>query len=141
MALTEEIRTRTVVGGEAPRIDAVPKITGQAAYAADVPVPGVLHARLVLSSHAHARIGRIDAADAAAVPGVVAVLTADDLPLADGPGRAFEPLARDEVVFAGQPVALVVAETEAAAEDAVTLVEVGYASLEAILDVERAVKP
>lgn len=141
VALAEEIRGRTVVGVADPRVDSVPKVTGAAAYTADLPLPGVLHGRLVLSPHAHARIEGIDAAAALEGEGVVAVLTAADLSVAEGSGRAFEPLARQEVVFAGQPVALVVAESEAAAEDAVGAVLVDYEPLEPVLDVERAVEP
>ena len=69
----------------------------------------------------------------------MAVLTADDLPIADtGSGRSHEPLARSEVVFAGHPVAMVVAESEAAAQDAVETVVVHYEPLEAVLDLEAA---
>ena len=115
---------------------------GATRYAADLPVPGILHARLVLSTEAHARIAAIDTEAARAVPGVVAVLTAADLPVSpDAPGRAGEPLARDEVVFAGQPVAMVVAETEAAATDGVDQVVVDLEPLEAVLDVEAAMAP
>ena len=72
------------------------------------------------------------------VPGVVAVLTAADLPLAGGSGRAAEPLAREEIVWSGQPVALVVAESEAAAEDGAALVDVDADPLPAVLDIEAA---
>jgi CO/xanthine dehydrogenase Mo-binding subunit len=102
---------------------------------------GLLHARLVLSHEAHAMISAIRTDAALALPGVVAVLTAEDLPLkGTGKGRLYEPLAREEVVYAGQPVALVVAESEALAEDAVELVEVELEPLEAVLDLEPATK-
>ena len=115
---------------------------GATRYAADLPVPDILHARLVLATEAHARIAGIDAEAARAVPGVVAVLTAADLPVARGaPGRAGEPLAREEVVFAGQPVAMVVAETEPAAADGVDRVVVDLEPLEPVLDVEVAMAP
>ena len=79
---------------------------------------------------------------ARAVPGVVAVLTADDLPIrATGKGRLFEPLAREEVVYAGQPVALVIADSEALAEDGVELVEVELEPLEPVLELEAATQP
>ncbi len=79
---------------------------------------------------------------ARAVAGVVAVLTAADLPIkGSGAGRSFEPLARDEVVFAGQPVAMVVAESEAIAADGAELVAVELESLEAVMDLEAAVRP
>ena len=77
-----------------------------------------------------------------AVPGVVAVLTAAALPIvATGKGRPYEPLAREEVVYAGQPVAIVVAETEALAEDGAQLVAVELVPLEPVLDVEAAARP
>src|SRR5205085_153754 len=103
-----------VIGEARPRLDAEPKVRGATRYAADLEIPGLLHARPVLSYEAHARLLGVDAEAALAVPGVVAVLTARDLPIrAEGESRAVEPLARDEIAFAGQPVAVVVAETEA----------------------------
>ena len=104
-----------------------------------MPVYGLLHARPVLAADAHARLNGIDTSAALAVPGVVAVLTHADLPLAGGSGRAAEPLAREEIVWAGQPVALVIAESEAAAEDGAALVDVDAEPLEAVLDLEAAI--
>lgn len=111
---------------------------GATRYVGDMPAGGLLHARPVLAAEAHARIMSIDTGAARAVPGVVAVLTHADLPLAGGSGRAAEPLAREEIVWAGQPVALVVAETEAAAEDGAALVDVETEWLEPVLDLEAA---
>ena len=103
------------IGVRRPRIDSLEKVTGATRYAADRSRKGLLHARVVPSLYAHARIRAVDATAALAVPGVVAVLTAEDLPITGrGDMRMFEPLARGEVVFAGQPVALVIAESEAA---------------------------
>jgi CO/xanthine dehydrogenase Mo-binding subunit len=131
-----------LIGVSRPRLDSAEKVTGATRYAADEPVVGLLHARLVLSWEAHALIQRFETAEALGVPGVVAVLTAAELPLAPGGGdRVTEPLAREEVVFAGQPLAIVVAESEAAAEDAAELVSVEYEPLEAVLDLERAMRP
>ena len=131
-----------IIGRSRPRIDAPEMVTGATRYAADGLVPGLLHARLVLASEAHARIGAIHADAALRVPGVVAVLTAADLPTTtSGTDRTAEPLAREEVVFAGQPVAIVVGESEAAAEDGVAAVLVEYDVLPAILDVEKAMEP
>jgi CO/xanthine dehydrogenase Mo-binding subunit len=131
-----------VIGVSRPRIDSREKVSGATRYAADDAVPGLLHARLVLSTETHARIEGVDGGDALAVPGVVAVLTADDLPIAsEGAGRSHEPLARDEVVFAGQPVAIVVAESEAAAEDGAELVIVQYQPVDSVLDLEAAMRP
>lgn len=130
------------VGVSTPRRDSGPKVRGATRYAGDIDVPGLLHARLVLSHEAHAMIASIGTDAALAVPGVVAVLTAADLPLAaTGRGRTYEPLAREEVVYAGHPVALVVAESEAAAEDGAELVDVELDPLEPVLDLEAAARP
>ena len=131
-----------VIGTPRPRIDAPEKVRGGTRYAADGQLHGLLHCRLVLATEAHALIEGIDRAAALAVPGVVGVLTASDLPTATGgTDRTAEPLARKEVVFAGQPVALVVAETEAAAEDGAELVLVEYETLPAVVDLEAAMEP
>lgn len=123
------------IGTPRPRPDSEPKVRGAVRYAADRRKPDVLHARPVLALYAHARILGIDIAPALAVPGVVAVLTAADLPPRAGDmDRLVEPLARDEVVFAGQPVALVIGETAAAAADAAELVGVRLEPLPAVVD-------
>jgi len=132
----------TAIGRSIPRIDGGPKVTGRARFAADIGARGLLHARPVLALPAHALIERIDASTALAIPGVVAVLTAADLPIVtEGTGRLHEPLARREILWAGQPVALVVAETAEAAADAATLVVVETTTLEPVLDLDRAVVP
>ena len=129
----------SLIGVSRPRTDAPEKVVGETRYAADDPVVGLLHARLVLSTEPHALIESVDKDAALAIEGVVAVLTASDLPTtAPGSGRSNEPLARTEVVFAGQPVALVVAETEGAAQDAAEAVFVSYATLPAVSDLDAA---
>ena len=128
-----------LIGVARPRLDAPDKVTGATRYAADGYVHGLLHARPVLATEAHARIRGIDGSAALALPGVVAVLAAGQLPIAStGTDRTSEPLARDEVVFAGQPVALVVGDSEAAAEDGAEAVVVDYEPLPAVVDVEAA---
>jgi CO/xanthine dehydrogenase Mo-binding subunit len=128
-----------MIGRAQPRIDAEAKVRGTTRFAADLPEPDLLHARLVLSHQAHARIASIDRSAALELPGVVAVLVAEDLPIASpGENRDSQPLARSEVVFAGQPVAMVVAESEAAAEDGVESVVVEYAPLDAVVELEEA---
>ena len=130
------------IGAARPRIDAEGKVTGATRFAGDSPIGGLLHARVVQSVYAHAWIRAIDTAAALAVPGVVAVITAADLPIVGSEDmRMFEPLARDEILFAGQPVALVVAETESAAEDALPLVGVEVERLPPVVDVESAMHP
>jgi CO/xanthine dehydrogenase Mo-binding subunit len=127
------------IGRWVRRDDGEPKVTGHSQYTGDLRVPELLHARLVLSPYAHARIVRIDSAEAARVPGVVGIFTADDLPLVepDGLTRSRDPLARDRVFFEGQPVVAVVARSEAAAEDAAMLVDVEYDEQEAAVDPEQ----
>jgi CO/xanthine dehydrogenase Mo-binding subunit len=131
------------VGVARPRPDTPAKVRGATRYAADRGAPrGLLHARLVLAQRAHARIAGIDTAAALALPGVVAVLTAADLPIrAKGRDRLTQPLARSEVVFAGQPMALVVATGLAAATDAVELVDVRLEALPVVVDAEAAMAP
>jgi CO/xanthine dehydrogenase Mo-binding subunit len=130
------------IGVSTPRRDSERKVRGATHYAADLNVPGLLHARLLLATDAHALIRSIDTTAARALPGVVAVLTADDLPIvAAGPGRSKNPLAREEILYAGQPIAIAVAETEALATDAIELIEVELEPVEAVIDVEGAVLP
>jgi len=132
----------SAIGRSIPRIDGGPKVTGRARFAADIGARGLLHARPVLALPAHARIERIDRTAALAVSGVVAVLTAADLPIAtEGTDRLNEPLARREILWAGQPVALVVAETAEAAADAALLVVVETTPLEPVIDLDRAMAP
>jgi CO/xanthine dehydrogenase Mo-binding subunit len=143
---TYETRTAPepmVVGQSRPRSDSEPRVRGTVRYAADEPaVPGMLHARLVLSVYAHARIDGVDASAALAMPGVVAVLTGADLPIKGTTDmRMFNPLARDEAVFAGQPVAVVLAETEEAAADGAEAVIVDATPLPTALDPELAMVP
>ena len=132
-----------VVGRSRPRPDSGPRVTGTLRFAADEPaLPGLLHARLVLSVYAHARIDAVDKSAALAVPGVVAVLTADDLPVKGTTDmRMFSPLAKGEAVFAGQPIAIVVAGSEAAAEDGAELVVVDATPLPTALDPEASMVP
>jgi xanthine dehydrogenase large subunit len=117
-------------------------LTGQALYVDDVPVPaGTLDAALVLSPHAHARIVAIDASHALAYPGVVAVVTADDIPGKNdiAPIRTDEPaLAQGVVLHEGQAVAAVAATSVAAARAAAKLVDVTYEPLPPVLSVKEA---
>src|SRR3954453_18296362 len=131
------------LGTRIPRVDGAEKVPGQARFGDDLALYGLLHVRLVLGQYAHARIVKIDATEALKQPGVLAGITADDLAtLLKSPptSRAREMLARTETRFCGQPVAAVVAETEAAAEDAIALVDVEYEDLPALLDPIEALK-
>lgn len=128
-----------IIGTPIPRIDSGAKVRGRTRFGADLAVVGMLHARLVLSPYAHARIRSIDSSMARAARGVEAVLTARDLPIvSSGDTRADEPLARDEARFAGQPVAIVLARTEEEAEDAVALVSVDWEPLPIVMNMAAA---
>jgi CO/xanthine dehydrogenase Mo-binding subunit len=130
----------SAIGRSVRRVDGGDKVAGLTRYAADIQLPGMLHARLVLSPHAHARIVSIDAAAALAVPGVHAVLSGRDLALpgVDPTDRAKCPLAIDRALFAGHPVMVTVADTAAAAQDAADLVQIEYAELPAAVDAVAA---
>lgn len=133
----------SVIGRSIRRADGGEKVAGVTRFAGDVWLPGMAHARLVLSPHAHARIARIDAGRATALPGVLGVFGAADLGLVrvDPTARTRAPLAVERACFAGHPVAAVVAETAAIAEDAASLVEVAYEVLAPAVDVEHASRP
>jgi CO/xanthine dehydrogenase Mo-binding subunit len=125
------------------RPDAPEKVTGAVPYVADLSPRGLLHAKLLRSPHAHARILKIDVSRARALPGVRAVLTAADIPelKKKAPTRAHAVLAIDRVVFAGQPVAAVAADEPAIAEEALDLIDVQYEVLAVSADPLEAMKP
>ncbi|TMD69405.1 MAG: hypothetical protein E6I97_21440, partial [Chloroflexi bacterium] len=127
---------RKTIGTSLPRQDGPDKVTGRARYAGDQASPGMLTARLVTSPYAHARILNIDTSTALSLPGVVAVFTSDTLGMTqtDPFSRAQTPLAQQEVVWCGHPVAIVVGETEASAEDGADAVEVDYDPLPVVID-------
>ncbi len=134
-----------VVGQTVLRVDGPDKATGTATYVADLELPGMLWARVVRSPHAHALIRGIDTAEAAAIPGVVAVLTADDVPGTNLVGsravRDQPVLVGDHVRFLGEGVALVVATTDEAAAAGVAKVKVDYQPLPGVFSPEEALRP
>lgn len=124
------------------RLDALAKVTGTARYAIDVNVGEMAHAAVVRSTRAHARILDVDDSEALLIPGVLAVVTADDLAglfpryghiVADHPI-----LAIDRVRYFGEPLALVVAEDRYTAHDAAQAVRVEYEDLTAVMDIDAA---
>jgi xanthine dehydrogenase large subunit len=121
---------------------AIPHVTGAARYLDDVPtVPGTLEAALVLSPHAHARIRRVDLSAARGAPGVVAAITAADIPGKNdiAPIRSDEPaLAADMVEYEGQPVAAIAAATFDQARAAAKLAAIDYEPLAPVLTIEEA---
>ena len=129
------------VGDSARRIDGAPKTTGDFVYGGDLSAPGMLWGATLRAPHAAALIRRIDTNAAEHAPGVRALLTARDVPgrptfgleIADQPV-----LASTEVRYEGEPVALVAADTEAAARAALELIQVDYEPLEPLVDMETA---
>src|SRR6266571_7685351 len=140
---TQQQAQTVLVGTSLPRQDGPDKVTGRARYAGDQALPGKLYARLVTSPYAHARLLNIDTSATLSIPGVVAAFTAETLGMAqvDLLSRAQSPLAQDEVVWCGHPVAIVVGETEASAQDGADAVEVDYDPLPAVIDPEAATRP
>ncbi len=133
----------TTVGKRTRRQDGYDKLIGRTRFAGDLTFKGLLHARLVLSPYAHARIVSIDTSAASEVSGVKAVYTSETLGLTnpESSSRTQSPLASKEVLWCGHPVAIVLAETEAAAEDGVAAVDVEYEPLEVVLDPIAAMQP
>ena len=143
MKTTQQQVQPVLVGTSLPRQDGPDKVTGRARYAGDQAPPGMLYARLVTSPYAHARLLNIDTSAALSTPGVVAAFTAETLGMAQEEplSRAQTPLAQGEVVWCGHPVAIVVGETEASAQDGADAVEVDYDPLPVVIDPEVAMRP
>jgi CO/xanthine dehydrogenase Mo-binding subunit len=125
------------------RPDGKEKVTGAGRYTADLAATGMAHAAFRYADHPHARILRIDASKARALPGVVAVITQEDLPHVRFGGlvRDRTLFAKDIVRFEGEIVAGVAALTEAAAAEAARLIEVDYEPLPALTDFVAAMEP
>jgi putative selenate reductase molybdopterin-binding subunit len=150
ITLVEDDRPGRACGASLASPLARPIVTGNARYTMDVEMDGMLHLKVVRSPHAHARITAIRKDRALAVPGVHAVFTWEDVPR-----RPYTTACHDDfhvdpddtymldnvARFAGQRVAAVVAETEAAAEEGCRLVEVDYEVLPAVFDAEEAMLP
>ena len=141
-----------MIGSAEPRVGGERLASGAGRFVADVRVPGMLEAAVLRSRHAHARVGRIDARRALALPGVRAVLTAADVPdkaviphrvpAPDGTARYLQPaIARGIVRYAGEPIALVIAEDRYVAVDALALIDVAYEPLPVCATVEAALAP
>ncbi len=133
-----------LIGAAVARPDAVDKVRGEARYADDLAFPGMLHAAVVRSPHPHARLVGIDPGEARSLPGIVAVLTAADVPgtnivhviVDDQPA-----LAEGVVRYVGEPVALVVAETKREAQAGAAAVKVAYEVLPYVTEPLAALEP
>ena len=142
------------IGQSSPRVDARGKVTGVTLFSGDLSMPGMYHMKMLFAERPHARVISINTAMAEAVPGVVAVFTSKDVPVNEyglqwqdqpvlcGPGTIPpQGVAPDIVRFEGDQVAAVVADTEANAEKAVSLIEVEYENLPLVTDAIEAMKP
>ena len=131
------------VGKRIPIIDAEEKVTGEAKYAADLKLPNMLYGKILRSPHPHAKILNIDISLAKKLPGVKAIVTAEQTPkIKRGSFVADKPiLAIDKVRYIGDEVAGVAAVDEETAEEALNLIKVDYEVLPAVFDVEKAILP
>src|SRR5215471_13454415 len=151
MESPQEVKFK-VIGTRPIRHDGVDKVTGRAKYGADIYLPGMLHAKVLRSPHAHAYIKAIDASAALALPGVKAVVTGQDLPdLAAGAQAMGEQtinprylsmniLAREKALYHGHANAAVAATTPHLAEEALGLIKVDYEVLPPVRDVRKAMQ-
>jgi CO/xanthine dehydrogenase Mo-binding subunit len=133
----------TEIGKSRPRIDAYQQVTGEVEYANDLKLRDMLYAKPLLSTEHHARIIDIDTSAAERLPGVRGVATAKDVP--DNVSGLIIPdqpvFADDKVRYRGEVVALVAADTEEIAQEAVELIKVKYERLPAVFDPREALKP
>ncbi len=138
------------IGQSVPRVDAIAKVKGEAVFASDMIMPGQAYMKMLMAHRPHAIVKRVDKSRAESLPGVLTVLTSQDVPCNEfgyysydqpvlcGPGR--KPYT-DRVRFVGDRIAAVVAETEEIAGKACSLIEVEYEDLPAVYDVEEAMQP
>jgi len=128
-----------VIGRPLPKVDAWAKVVGETKYADDLFLPRMAYAKLLRSAHAHARIRSIDTSRARALPGVLAVVTAADLPRVKfgilPVSQDEEALCAEKVRMVGDPVAAVAAVDEETAEQACRLIEVDYEPLVALMSI------
>lgn len=132
------------IGRRLPRPDALQKVTGKGIYADDLYEEGMLHAKALRSQYPHARLVKVDVSRASALPGVVAVLTADDIPGRKDCGVHeidWPVLCYDKVRYVGDAIALVVAESEEIAGQALKLIDVAYEPLPVVTGPKEAAQP
>jgi len=137
--LSEEL---SVVGQSLVKPDAFSKVSGQTKFADDLALPRMLFGRILRSPHPHARILSIDTSRAQALPGVLAVLTGEDLPIKFGilpVSQDEEALAGEKVRYVGDPIAAVAATDEWIADEALELIEVRFKELPRYMGIEEAI--
>jgi len=153
MATVDNPNDYKVIGTSPLRHDGVDKVTGRAAYGADIRLPGMLYGAVLRSPHAHAKINSIDTREAEKLHGVHAVITAKDFPdleskivelgesVIDRKYQSNNVLARDKVLYFGHAVAAVAATNLHVAQEALNLIKVEYEVLTPVLDVQKAMEP
>src|SRR5256714_14014771 len=132
----------SIIGKPLIKPDAFAKVSGQTKFADDLALPRMLYGRILRSPHPHARLLHIDTDRARALPGVLAVLTGDDLPIKFGilpVSQDEEALAREKVRYVGDPIAAVAAMDEWVADEALELIDVQFEELPAVMSIEDAV--
>jgi len=140
--MTQPAGELSIVGKSLIKPDAFSKVSGQTKFADDLALPRMIYGRLLRSPHPHARILQVDVARARAHPGVLAVLTGDDLPIKFGilpVSQDEEALAREKVRYVGDPIAAVAATDEWIADEALELIDVQFEELPAVMSIEDAV--
>lgn len=130
------------VGVSIPRKEAFDKVTGAAKYTDDPLLPGTLHAKIITSRYAHARIEAIDVSEARKASGIQAIITGDSFPTLCGPViKDRPPIAKDKVRYYGEPVAIVVASSEQEAMKALKLININYTPLPVVNSINDALRP
>lgn len=130
------------IGVSIPRKEAFDKVTGTAKYTDDTLLPGTLHAKMLTSRYAHAKIKSLDISKAKKAIGVQEVITGDYFPILSG--SVIEdrpPIARDRVRYFGEPIAVVIANSEQEAMKAVKLINVEYEPLPVVNSISDSLKP
>jgi len=133
-----------VIGHAHPRVDGEEKVTGRGLYAGDIELPGMAYGKILRSPFPHAKLLKVDGSKAERLPGVVAVLTREDLKGLNYYGAAYKDqsiVAVDEARYVGDPVAAVAAVDEGTAEEALGLIEVQYEELPAVTTIDEALSP
>src|SRR3989440_5315322 len=140
--MTQPAEELSIVGKSLIKPDAFSKVSGQTKFADDFALPRMVYGRILRSPHPHARILNIDVARARALPGVVAVLTGDALPIKFGilpVSQDEEALATEKVRYVGDPIAAVAATDEWIADEALAPVEVQFQELPTYMSIEEAI--
>ena len=123
-----------LIGKEYSTPDLVAKVTGRAKYAEDFRAEGMLFTKLLLSPMPHCRVRSLDTSAAMAMPGVMAILTADDLPEVEAPG---ERMLTNEPHYEGEPILAIAATTEVEAADAIEKIKIDLEPLPFVVDPAR----